>query len=191
MITQRKGLARATLVILISALSTFGDTSFIFQNYSRGELDAPLSDDNGNRLSGAHYVAVLYGGQTPDSLRLARVGATDMPPESLTAVFNGQPGYFSTPGHVWVPDLGGFAWLQVRAWDTRVGATYDDAVSLGVGYGQSALFYTYGGDELATGRPPQPLRGLESFSLVPEPGTWSLLGLGAGALVWKCRRRLR
>jgi hypothetical protein len=68
-------------------------------------------------------------------------------------------------------------------------ATYDDAVNMGVGYGRSALFYTYGGDELATGRPPQPLRGLDSFSLVPGPGTWALLALGCGILFWKGRRR--
>jgi hypothetical protein len=178
------------LFTLISSISAFGDASFIFQNYYPAELDAPVFDENGNRLSGAHYVAVLYGGQTPDSLRSARLGAADMPPESLTAVFNGQGGYFSTPGHVWVSDLGGYAWLQVRAWDTRLGATYDEVAGLGVGgYGRSSLFYTYGGDELPTGRPPQPLRGLESFSLVPEPGTWALLAFGAGILCWKSRRR--
>jgi hypothetical protein len=33
--------------------------------------------------------------------------------------------------------------------------------------------------------------GLQSFSLVPEPASWALLALGAGALFWKCRGRFK
>jgi hypothetical protein len=95
------------LFALISSASAHGDASFVFRNYVPPEVAAPVFDSSGNRLSGTHYVAVLYGGRTPDSLTLARLGATDMPPESLTAVFNGQEGYFSTPGYVWIPDVGG------------------------------------------------------------------------------------
>ena len=134
-------------------------------------------------------MAVLYGGATTDSMSIAQAGAGAMPPESLTAVYNGQPGYFSAFGYVVIPSAQ-FAWLQVRVWDSRLGQTYDEVASLGLGgYGASPLFQALGGDILATGRPPQPLLGLESFSLVPEPGTSTLFAMGAGIVFWYCRRR--
>ena len=180
---------RATCLVLatLSVQCAFSQGTFIFQNHHPLGLDAPVFDASGNRLSGTHYVAVLYGGGRPDALTIAQRGPADMPPESFTAVFNGQPGYFSGLGYVMVDDApGGFAWLQVRAWDMRLGATYDDVVRLGVGgYGASPLFQARGGDDA---RPAQPLLGLESFSLVPEPSTWALLALGAGVVFWSCRR---
>ena len=182
------------IVMIISANCAFGQATFFFENYYPPEVNAPVSDANGNRLFGEHYVAVLYGGPTPDSLVIANAGSGSMSPVPFTATFSGQAGYFRRAGRVFVDNVpeAGYAWLQVRAWDTRLGATYDDVMRLGVGgYGQSALFYTYGGEGIATGIPPQPLRGLESFSLVPEPSTWALLALGSGILFWKCRRRVR
>ena len=140
-------------------------------------------------------MAILYGGPTPDSLLIAQVGNSDMPPQPFTYMPAGQSGYFFRGDFVSVDNVecGAFAWLQVRAWDSRLGATYDDVARLGLGgYGESTLFYTYGGEGCSvTGRVPQRLRGLESFSLrpVPEPSTWALLGLGGGWLVWRCRRR--
>ena len=172
----------ALLVIL--AHSVFGQNTFLFRNFIPGEVDAPVFDAAGNRLQGQHYVAVLYGGRTPDAMRIATVGGSDMPPESFTAVFSGQPGYFLNPSFVIIRDtVDPYAWLQVRAWDTRLGATYDDVVRLGIGgYGQSSPFYTYGGDVIATGQLPQPLRGLESFSLVPGAGHVG----AAGTRFWNC-----
>jgi hypothetical protein len=180
------------LILALFVESAFGQGTFLFRNYHMSAgLDAPVFDASGNRLSGTHYVAVLYGGATPDSMTLAQAGAGDMPPESLTAVYNGQPGYFSALGRVIIPTAQ-FAWLQVRVWDSRLGSTYDEVESLGLGgYGASPLFQAMGGDIEATGRPPQPLIGLQSFSLVPEPGTWALLAFGAGILFWRCRRRPR
>jgi hypothetical protein len=184
---------RGALLLAVALCGTaFGQSEFVFWNYHPLGVDAPVFDTMGNRLFGTHYVAVLYGGSTPDSLTIAQAGTADMTPESFTAVFNGQSGYFARGGHVSVPSVTtGLAWLQVRAWDARLGSTYDDVVRLGIGgYGASPLFQARGGDPLGA-TPPQPLRGLESFSLVPEPGAWALLAFGAGILFWKSRRRSR
>jgi hypothetical protein len=90
----------------------------------------------------------------------------------------------------------GFAWLQVRAWDARLGATYEEVAGLAVGgYGESPLFYAQGGNPLISppGNP-GPLIGLQSFSLrpiVPEPSTWALLALGAFPLGWRLFKKRR
>ena len=163
---------QSLLLVFLVVESTFAQGTFAFWNYHPTGLDAPVFDAAGNQLAGTSYVAVLYGGARPDALTIAQTGPADMPPESFTAVFNGQPGYFSASGYVIVDDApGGYAWLQVRAWDLRLGASYDDVVRLGVGgYGASPVFQARGGDPLGA-IPPQPLLGLQSFSLVPEPGT--------------------
>lgn len=89
----------------------------------------------------------------------------------------------------------GWAWLQVRAWDARLGITYEEVAGLGIGgYGESPLFYQQGGNPFdLLGTPPR-LIGLQSFSLrpvVPEPSTWALLALGGTSLWWAWRRRFK
>ena len=186
----------ALLLSIFIARSTFSQSTFGFFNYvpSVG-LDAPVFDSDGNRLFGTDYLAILYGGPTPGSLEPAMVGNGPMAPHPFTRIVNNEAGYFGQGGFVSIDNVecGAFAWLQVRAWDARLGATYDDVAALGLGgYGESALFYTYGGEGCsATGRNSQPLRGLESFSLrpIPEPSTWVMLALGGGLLFLRCRRK--
>ena len=189
---------RLTTIALLSTIlaqSAFSQATFRFSNYAPfAGIDAPIFDAAGNRLFGDNYVAVLYGGPTMDSLQLAMTGASSMAPVPMIRIENGQSGYFGTGGFVIIDTVpeAGYAWLQVRAWDNRLGATYEQVAGLGLGgYGQSPLFYTYGGGIPPDGVPPTLLRGLQSFSLVPEPGTWGLLALGAGVLCWKFRRRVR
>lgn len=150
----------------------WGQSTFTFSNYEPpAGIDAPVFDAFGNRLAGNNYVAVLYGGPTGDSLQLAtaELGTASMSP---VIFLDGQfAGYFARGGWVEIRNVprGGSAWLQVRAWDVRLGTTYEDAAALGTGgYGESGLFRAMGGGEGGgVPSPPGPLVGLQSFSLRP------------------------
>jgi hypothetical protein len=172
--------------------STFSSDIPFFQLRAVCGHRCSVFDAAGNRLFGDNYVAVLYGGPSPDDLVLARAGTASMEPVPFIRIYNGQGGYFAQGGEAMIPRYpGGFAWLQVRAWDLRLGQTYDEVASLGLGgYGQSSLFRAQGGDAGSL-IPARPLLGLGSFSLVPEPGAWAMLALGAGALFWNCRGRFK
>ncbi|MGW8180685.1 MAG: PEP-CTERM sorting domain-containing protein, partial [bacterium] len=80
--------------------------------------------------------------------------------------------------------------LQVRAWDARLGDSYEEVEALGIGgYGESQPFFAQGGvpGQLLPDLPGE-LIGLQSFRLraiVPEPSSGTLLALGIGVL-W-CR----
>ncbi len=83
---------------------------------------------------------------------------------------------------------GDFAWLQVRAWNTSLGSTYEQVAALGLGgYGESSLLYLQGGNPNA--EPPigpHLLIGLQPFSLrsIPEPTVWQLCVIGFSALLF-------
>ena len=190
-------------VIYIGALSlclsskAFGQTSFQFRNYSSvNNIDAPVFNAEGAPLEGSNYLVELWGGATATSLTPAL--ELDSGATRLIIPF-GQSGYFfSSAGFLSVPAEtlggGGWAWLEVRAWDARLGTTYEHVSALGIGgYGESPLFYAHGGNPLlALPEAPAPLVGLQSFSLrpvVPEPSTWALLALGGAAIGWALRRR--
>lgn len=117
-------------------LRAYSQSTFGFFNYvpSVG-IDAPVFDAAGNRLFGSHYVAALYGGPTPDALTVAMAGLAPMQPSPFIRTFNGQTGYFAEGGFVQIDTVpsGGYAWLQVRAWDLRLGQTYEEVMQLGLG----------------------------------------------------------
>ena len=105
------------------------------------------------------------------------------------------PGFISGPIVVVdSPGCGASAWLQVRAWDTRVAASYEEAVDLDIGgYGESNTFFLDGGNPCSLPEVPPQLFGLETFSLrpvVPEPSVWALL-VGGGVIWWMVWRRGR
>jgi hypothetical protein len=89
--------------------------------------------------------------------------------------------FFSGVAFLSVPTVApyGWAWLELRAWDARLGATYEEVAALGIGgYGESPLFYAQGGNANDLLGFPAPLIGLQSFSLrpvVPEPSTVALV----------------
>jgi len=198
-------LALVILGPIIASERCQAQSTFIFANYDGYGTDAPVFDADGNRLSGTNYLAMLYGGGSVDSLQPATLPYSsqiiapvpfDLPLPGGGYFYynwNGGPGYGFVQIATAVP--GSYAWLQVRAWDARLGPTYESVVALGLGgYGESSVFYTYGGNpSLLLPTPPEPLRGLQSFSLrpvVPEPSTWALLALGAMG-VWSVVQRRR
>ncbi|MBM3880627.1 MAG: hypothetical protein FJ387_13070 [Verrucomicrobia bacterium] len=110
----------------------------IFSNFDRSvSLDAPVSDYDGTPLAGAGFLAQLYGGPTPDSLR-----AVSSPTTFADA------GYFSG-GRQTIMNvaMGNMAFVQVHAWDASQASTFEAAVQLGRRTGTSELFLVWtGGD---------------------------------------------
>jgi len=172
---------------------------FWLYNHNFG-VDAPVFDDLGQPLEGPNYLVELWGGATAESLAPTLAAFS----RDRVIIPFGMNGYFidrdldgSGLSTVFsVPPISVPSWLQVRAWDARLGATYQDVVALGQGgYGESSLFQAIGSDPFSfPPNIPAALIGLQSFSLrpIPEPSTWALLALsGASCLVWRWRRRAR
>lgn len=167
-----------------------GQSSFSFRNFEPGLVDAPIFDPQGAPVTAPNYLGELWGGATSNSLAPLR----DFYNGNRQILAPYSPGYFiSSSASLCVLSVHpyGWAWLQVRAWDARLGGAYEQVVALGVGgYGESNLLYLQGGNPWVLMAPP-PLIGLQSFSLrpvVPEPNTGAFLLLGAPLLLWLCRR---
>lgn len=189
-------LVRHAALCLLLTCPVFGQGSFALQNHNTYYgIDAPVFDAQGNPLSGTNYLVELWGGATSNSL----VPALELSRGLIRWMVSFSNGgyFFSSAGFLSVPAAqaggGGFSWLQVRAWDARLGSSYEEVVARGLGgYGESSLFYAQGNNPFA--EPPMlpaPLIGLQSFSLravVPEPSTWTLLALGGIGLGWASRR---
>ena len=182
------------VIFLGAFLSLFGlealaQSTFFLRNINPfSNIDAPVFDAEGNRLAGTNYAVELWGGSSSDSLaatldfdthqRLFLNFGTGMTAGYFASV--AQMTVFAVPGN-------GFAWVQVRAWETRLGTTWEEVAAIGMGgYGESSLLYIMGGDP--NGVPPttpRPLIGLQSFSLrpIPEPAVWQLGVIGFASLL--------
>jgi len=115
----------------------------------------PVYDVDGTTLlSGGQYAAQLYAG--PDLASLRPVGQ----PTPFQSGFNA--GYFVpqtlTLGNV-AP--GSNAVVQVRAWDSAFGLSFEASRAMGGRFGESTIFQIVAGN----GAPPANLQGLQSFSL--------------------------
>ena len=195
---------RTTSIIVSGALNLLltwaavGQSSFWLNNIGPN-VNAPVFDAQGNLLEGPSYLAELWGSATPDSLTPVLTFYTR---QRIFAPFltGASAGYFRDtyagrdgadhPTVLTVPSFG-WAWLEVRAWDSRLRATYEGVAALGIGgFGESAVFYAQGSSpNLLT--PGAPLIGLESFSLrpvVPEPSAVLLLLLGLPFLWMRSRK---
>jgi hypothetical protein len=144
---------------------------FWLQNRMPGDVNAPIFNSDGIPLDGPRFRAELFGGLTPATLRPAvreGRGTRVIVPFQENGFFFGQVGA-GNPAAI-IPGVpgGSFAWVQVRAWDSRLGETYEDVVARGLGgYGESPIFYAKGGLPAADLGIPEYLFGLQSFRLRP------------------------
>ena len=164
----------ACLGFLSLASATIGQSFFELRNLdlyrSEGDVDAPVFDAEGVPLTGTNCVAELWGSASPESLQ--PLPAYDSGKRALAYFYTS---WGQTPGYFWggivvanVQPLGGWAWLQVRAWDIRQGPTYEEVSVRGLGgYGESPLFYAQGSPGPFCDPPciPAALIGLQSFKL--------------------------
>lgn len=166
---------------LLVAASSFAQATFQLNNRIVGTIDAPVFINGGSavRADGAGYMAQLYGGPagTPEA-GLVPLGA------ALPFRTGAGAGYINTTGADTTRSVtgtadGGSSAVQLRAWDSSKGATYELAAASGY-VGSSAVLTLNGGGGLT---PPSALVGLASFSIgVPEPSAAVLGLLGAGLL---------
>lgn len=148
--------------------------------------DAPVFDLDGvTRLSGTNYVAQLYAGPTPESLR---------PMASPTPFSSGPLAGFFLPQTVTLPHVppGATAFTQVRAWEIARGSSYDEARALGGKFGRSETVQVTTGGGMPPTMPPR-MRGLTSFSLRAGLPAFTVGVIGlverqpGGVLVWSLR----
>jgi hypothetical protein len=128
----------------------------LFDNGAFGSPPAPVFDVDGiTRLSGADYVAQVYAGRTPESMV---AGGHPRPFLAHTQAGLIDPDYVELPGI----GIGELCFVQVRAWESSCGASYEEARASGGRYGRSIIL------EIASQGPMiscASLEGLESFRL--------------------------
>jgi len=118
----------------------------------RGDVDAPFFDQQGFLLEGPGYVAQLYVWKTGEGF---------IPMGEPTPFLN--DGYFNGGlVVVWFLPGSGSVWIQVRAWETASGETFEDAALAGAWTGASeALFLPETGSGGFPPSEPARLVGLE------------------------------
>jgi len=153
--------------------------------------------------SGVTLVAGLYGGTAQNNLFLYSFTALNVAANPAGTI----PAYhvvLNANAGTGAPAIGGIAsgtaigastpWFQVRVWDSAY-ATYELAYSAGKYTGQGSEFQLNPGPSLSYTFTAPPgansswVDGPISVSLVPEPSTFALAGLGAAAMLIFRRRK--
>jgi len=180
---------KKALVILSSllvAVGAFAQGQVNFAARVVGTYDAPVfvgaDVATGVRADGPAYMAQLYAGATQAGL--APVGAA-LPFRTGTAA-----GYWTAEARtISTVDATGNAFVQVRAWATASGATYEAASATGSGFGASGILTI---KPTAAPDVPATLTGLTSFAIsgaaVPEPSVLAVAALGGLALLFRRRK---
>lgn len=142
-----------------ASLAGGGLINFRNQNFFNGvtNLSVPIFDVDGvTPLNGTGYVAQLYAGPSLDLLRPA-----GQPTPFQTGM---NAGYF-VPQTITLGNVapGSNAVLQVCAWDSNYGTTYEQARSLGGRFGKSVIMQVPAG---GGGASAQTLQGFQSFNLL-------------------------
>jgi len=170
---------------LLVAVGAFAQGQVNFAARVVGVYDAPVflgTVGGPDKAAGPAYMAQLYAGASANSL--APVGA------ALPFRTGAAAGYWTAEARtISTVDATGNAFVQVRAWSTAAGATYEAALASGSGFGSSTTLTI---KPTAAPDVPATLTGLTSFAIsagavIPEP---SIMALGAlGGLVLLLRRR--
>jgi hypothetical protein len=123
-------------------------------------INAPVYDVDGTtRLDGTSFRAQLYAGDTADNMQPVGV-STPLQSAALAGYFNG--------GAIVIPSLDeqNRAHLQVRAWDTGQGISYEEARARGGRFGASPVLLMTLTPLPEFGPPvPEAMSGIESFAL--------------------------
>jgi len=171
------------LTALLAAGSAFAQGTLNFSTKITGTVDAKVTygvPGSPGTAANGDYVGQLYAGAPGGAL--SAVGSP-VPFRSDAGI-----GYITAGGKVTVPGIAGgsSASVELRAWKSSLGATYEAALAAGGGNNvgkSSPITLTLGGG----GTPPAPdanLAGLQGFMIpVPEPSIAALGLLGAGLLV--------
>jgi hypothetical protein len=180
-------LALAVLSAVVVSAVAYGQGTVQFNTRIVGTVDAKVFDVDGvTGLAGTEYTAQLFGG--PQGT--AESALTPLTPTTVFRTGTGAGYVVATANPVAVPGVpeNGTATIQMRVWFNNGGAvtTYADAVAGGFKYGKSNILSV--GPLGGTLTTPPALVGLANFSLVPEPSTYALLGLGALALLIRRRK---
>jgi hypothetical protein len=185
----RTAIAVLMVLMLCSGAHAIGTVTF------RNDVDFFTSDDrlvrdvSGMPLVGTNYLAQLYYGAS-DATESSLTPVTS-PPARFRPATTDIPGTWAGGNRI----LSGFfpgdtVNLQVRVWDGTVGATYEEAYSVGFSgtqYGVSAPF-AYAIPPLG-GDPQSYIHNFRGFTLVPEPSLALLAIVGIVGLYFARRRR--
>jgi len=201
---MKKALIASVLGIVASVAPSQGQGFIQFNNY-QSQTYQPVRVNGVNATSPTIEVQLFWGLEVISDPTLLTAGNTafiDSATFNTAGSFGGGPGgYFSDGVQTLAGYASGQATFMVQAWDTSTGATFASASV----NGQSLLWQEgrsdgNGGFGIAKGVEPVGFFGsgpgaatpgvtpLVNLTIVPEPSTFALLGLGTAGL-WFFRRR--
>jgi len=189
-----KKILAATAISSLLAFSAFAQGTVDFRNkITSPAFDQPVFDlDGSTKLAGPNFVAQLFWSDTQLGTYTA---LTDPAAPFRTGAGAGYWNYGATFTRT-IPGLAGnaTAWLIVRVWDSTLSANWDALTNTKSKWASSTPFSVVLGNYIPPGGTPTlpaTLNGFTSLTLknpVPEPATYALLALGAGALLIRRRK---
>jgi len=174
---MKRTLLIAALLLATASAMAQGTVNFRNKATAAG-VNAPVLDTATGAPVTSAFMAQLYAGATETSLS----------PVGAAVNFLGTAGLFSG-GERRIEGIpaGGAAWIQVKAWDSAGGSSFEAVDGTKFKVGMSTVFKLDATANPLASPPGTPvdLVGLTSFSVavIPEPTTIALGALAAGALL--------